>query len=511
MHQSTLMTAVLQPADVAAPILEPSSDRIFTQPVVRLLLCFVIFVMLVAWAVIFRWSGDFDAVGHYLNVRDSADHPAEALYAWSRPMFVLLTVLPAKFGIIPVRMWMALLSCITAWLTMRLADRLKLPNATLAGPLLILQPLVFAIASDTMTEIPMALGVVIAIHLWWSRRWAWSALLISFLPMVRPEGFFIAPMWGIMLLADARGGSIARRMMRCCLLAVGICCWSLACRCITGDWLFFYGYWSWPVEGYLYYPHGTIFHHVFLWPYYCGGILTVLFLAGIKPSWNRWMALPWALWLLVFVVHSILFAEGWFASAGLMRIMASTSPVTALICLYGWNQIAQIQWMQRMPQFRRRLLGGAALAGALIWAIGSYLLYPPNWHTSTLCETAHYVRDNRLLDGAPRFFAADEIVRAEIDLGNGAPGVVKNIWSKPDELQMLSRLPIGSVGEWDNQRGIDFFQIDIPELLSRGYVVIHEVQRPILRWRRGNLGWMPERETQRYVILRKVADGAAAG
>ena len=215
------------------------------------------------------------------------------------------------------------------------------------------------------------------------------------------------------------------------------------------------------------------------------------------------MSLPWALWLLVFVVHSILFAKGWFASAGLMRIMASTSPVTALICLYGWNRIAQTQWIQRMPRLRHRAVAGAALLTALIWAIGNYLLYPPNWHTFPLCQAAHDIQDNHLLDGAPRFFAADEIVRGEIGLPNHAPGVLKNIWNKQDELQLLSGLPIGSVGEWDNQRGIDFFQIDIPEVLARGYVVVYQIDRPSFRWRPGAWGWVLRRETEKYVIVRK--------
>jgi hypothetical protein len=80
---------------------------------------------------------------------------------------------------------------------------------------------------------------------------------------------------------------------------------------------------------------------------------------------------------------------------------------------------------------------------------------------------------------------------------------VKNIWSKDDELSLLSNLPIGSVGEWDNQRGIDFFQIDIPDVLARGYVVIYQIDRPNFRWRPGKWGWVLHRETERYAIVRK--------
>lgn len=467
------------------------------------MVCAAIFAVLVIWLLIFRWTDDFDATGHYLNLLESAHHPDAALYAWCRPLFVLVMVGPAQLGVTAVRIWMALLTCITAWLTMRLADRLKLPNATLAGPLLILQPLVFAVASDTMTELPMALTLVIAIHLWWDRRWAWSALLIAFSPMVRPEGFFVAPMWGIMLLANRRGGSIARRCATCLILASGLVCWALASRWLGGKWLLVYRYWSWPAEGYVYYPHGTILHHVFLWPYYCGLILTVLFVAGLKPSWNRAMALPWAVWLLVFALHSILFAGGWFASAGLMRIMACTSPVTALICLYGWNQIAQTKWMQSMSCTRRRAIAGTAIGLALIWAMGSYVLVPQNQRTFSICQAARYLREHHLPGERANFFCSDETIRAQIGLDNRAPGVLNQMWDQQKELQLLASLPAGSIGEWDNQRGVDFYHIDIPDLVQRGYEILDEVQNPIVRWRWRRWGWMFAPETQRYVIVRK--------
>src|SRR5262245_18555649 len=107
--------------------------------------------------------------------------------------------------------------------------------------------------------------------------------------MARPEGFFLAAMWGNMLLSHQQIPSIARRLVSCALLACGMIAWMLAGQCLAHNWRLFYDYWSWPAGGYPYFPRGTLLHHVILWPYYCGLVLIVLFIAGIKPARNRAM------------------------------------------------------------------------------------------------------------------------------------------------------------------------------------------------------------------------------
>ena len=118
---------------------------------------------------------------HYWNLRVSWLDPQYALTSWARTGFVLLMIWSAQFGVFAVRIFAAFISVFTMWQTIKLAEDLRLKNAHLAGLLFILQPLVFALSNDVMTEVPMALGVVIALRLWFAKRWIFSCLLVSFL------------------------------------------------------------------------------------------------------------------------------------------------------------------------------------------------------------------------------------------------------------------------------------------------------------------------------------------
>ncbi len=324
-------------------------------------ICAILFAVLVIWALIFPYTGDGDSAPHFLNARDSAATPISAMHAWARPGIKLVMAPFSVHGIFATRVLIAVLAALTAWQTMRLAEELGLRNSLLAGPLIVWQPMAFALAADTMTEMPMALGIVTAIRLWRNGWWRTSALLVGYLPSVRPEGFFLGVLWGAMILfapapvrrrrnLDAQHGAseawnILLRISALACLTVGLIAWAAACWALTFNHDMFYvlHIWNWPPGSYAAYGKGSLLHHVIRWPIYCGVLLCVVFALGIKPSWRREMMLPWAVWGIVFGVHSILYWGGWFASCGIMRIFTCTAPVTALICLYGWN--AAERWL----------------------------------------------------------------------------------------------------------------------------------------------------------------------
>lgn len=471
----------------------------------RLLLCALIFSVLVVWLLLWPYTGDGDSVLHYLNLRDAAADPTNALSPWARPVFVLLMVVPAMGGVVAVRCFAAALSTILVWQTMRLADDLKLPNSTLAGLLVLWQPLAFYLASDTMTEMPTALGIVLAIRLWWARRVIASCVLVSFLPMVRPEGFFLAPMWAVMVLGSQWLGPLWRRLRLCLPLGTGMLCWVLACLIFTGDPIWFVTVWSWPFGGFPGYFSGPLFHHVLLWPYYCGPVLIVLFVAGVWPSLRRQMALPWAVWGMVFGVHSILFWRGWFSALGVMRIQCTTAAVTALICLYGWNSIGR--WLSRRGAGAtlKRAVAAAAMLLATAAPIFYYLTDAERHRSHLVRDVARHVRANRLLAGAPRIFTGEHIVLAELNLTSLSPRVMENAWDRRKQLNKLAALPVGSVGVWDNQRAEDWYDVAIEDILQLGYEALYETGKRVRAWHCGDIPLWPRTVQLRYVVLRKTA------
>ncbi|MGA2584941.1 MAG: hypothetical protein ABSG31_16840 [Tepidisphaeraceae bacterium] len=141
----------------------------------RLLLCAAMLALLILYAILYPQTGKRDAIIHFLSARDGLYQPWIIMGSWYRIGAMLPYLIPAQFGVLPARCVAAIISIPCAWQTMRMADDLELPNAIWAGPMLIFQPLVFGLAADTMTEIPMALCLVISIRLWWRKRWLASA------------------------------------------------------------------------------------------------------------------------------------------------------------------------------------------------------------------------------------------------------------------------------------------------------------------------------------------------
>jgi hypothetical protein len=488
--------------DLSPALVGEAADRALQ----RWAVCGLGFVILLLWAQLYPYSGDGDSALHFLNARDAAATPVSALHAWARPVCKLIMAPFALYGILPTRAAMALVSALVCWQTIRLAEELSLPNALLAGPMVFWQGMAFALGSDTMTEMPMALGAVTAIRLWRNGWWRTSALLVGFLPAVRPEGFFLGVLWGLLALFSRRdeGKAILLRLTTLAAMTVGLITWVLACWALTWnhDALYVLTIWNWPPGSYAAYGRGSLLHHVIYWPQYCGVPMTALFLIGLPAAFRRMrgdMFLPWAVWLTVFVVHSILYWGGWFASCGLMRIMASTSPVTALICLHGWNRV--IDLLRERGSWRRwlapRTAGWAMAILCTAWAFAQYALNPSHYECFPIARCAQYIRDNHLLAADTAFFAGNAMDTAALDFPPHCSRVMETPCDPEQIRQNLAALPIGAVGIWDNRQAPVWHGHEIADLVGHGFTLLYDTTTAA-----PDLG---RTIPLRYVVLRKDA------
>jgi Gpi18-like mannosyltransferase len=80
------------------------------------------------------------------------------------------------------------LGLITGWFVWKLAGRLKLENAWFAVVVAVFTPIYFALMSSGMTEIVFSLMLVLSVYLFFSEKYAASAIFISFLFLARTEG-----------------------------------------------------------------------------------------------------------------------------------------------------------------------------------------------------------------------------------------------------------------------------------------------------------------------------------
>ncbi|HET6251065.1 MAG TPA: hypothetical protein VFE47_25485, partial [Tepidisphaeraceae bacterium] len=541
------------------------------------------------WLWIWPYTGEGDSVLHYLCARTVPADPTVMLSSWARPLHKLLILVPALGGIVPARICQALLTLAMSWQTVLLAGQLRLRNAILAAPLVFAQPYVFALASDTMTEIPMALALVIALRLWISGRLGWSCLVASLLPLLRPEGFFLIALWGLMLLLprlpDVAGGNsllhaghfkmpetgarrhpevlrrilplresgqdpseylrmtrpsvrengqrhaagelggrhpawpgwrsiFRRRMMPAALLFAGLLAWMLACWIVAHDALYFIRIWSWPMDSYSSYHPGPIYHYIVLWPVYCGVVLIVPFVAGIWPTLSApKMRLIWIIWLLVFVLHSLLYWLHKFASVGLLRILACTAPMTALICLEGFNAIGGWLANRGIGPVSRRRYAIATVLLAMLWAMFFYLPFGEHYHCFGYRRLVREIDARHFLDAyrrqqassdphAPRLIAGDKMFLATLGLNADPPHYLAYAMDGPSQAARMSAAPIGSVGTWDSEQATAWNALSIDQLPALGYTIVYEFDQTVWDWR-GCLDRGSIFSRQRYVLVRK--------
>jgi hypothetical protein len=113
------------------------------------------------------------------------------------------------------------------------------------------------------------------------------------------------------------------------------------------------------------YGTGPVFTYLLRLPEIAGPLLCVVFLFGLLLLVSRrQLGTVTSGCLAIFIVHSLFRTVGLFGAAGYTRYFVCVAPLTALITLVGWNEIAS--WLTRAP---RRLARAGAAAVLLLSAI----------------------------------------------------------------------------------------------------------------------------------------------
>ncbi len=137
----------------------------------------------------------FDDVAHYLYARWAWNNPLFLLDDWGRPGFTALYFLPAAIGWSACRVLSAVLAAAAAWLAFRVAARMRVRYAWAVVPLAYAQPLFFRLSQTTLTEVPLAFYLILAVYLAQRGRWFWSAVFVSLATVTRHEAVIFLPIW----------------------------------------------------------------------------------------------------------------------------------------------------------------------------------------------------------------------------------------------------------------------------------------------------------------------------
>ncbi|HSY60686.1 MAG TPA: hypothetical protein VK796_02370, partial [Cytophaga sp.] len=169
------------------------------------LVCCTLFV-LIQWALLPEsyTSDTADGIWHYLLARYSYWNPAFELDLWAKPVFTILAAPFAQFGLKGIHLMQIICSFLTSIVLFKISDFFNIKHLWLIPVLLFFTPIYFPELFSGLTEIVFAFFLVWGIYLVVINEWFFAAVLFSFLPFVRQEGYFIFPLMGLLLLIQKK-------------------------------------------------------------------------------------------------------------------------------------------------------------------------------------------------------------------------------------------------------------------------------------------------------------------
>lgn len=453
-----------------------------------------------ALILLYRDSYQQDGGHHFLYARWAWTHPELFVGVWQRPLFSLAHAGPALLGYDAARFWSALLSTAGAAMAWMTARRLGIAGSWRAIPFYLLQPALFLMWSDTMTEPLFATTLSAALLAHTSGHLLTGAVLASLCIGARPEGAFVALVWGVMMLVHPGAGkSLISRGIRSLSLAIGLLLWVLAAWMISGDPLYIRNNWppDWQAGGAAY-GKGPIWEYIARFPEIVGPLLMIPVAAGLalmvrRPT-LRFIA---ALFLFTFAVHSLMRAFGWFGSAGYARYFSGFAPCLAIAGCVGWN----------------------ALAGR----------WPQVFHTRTwtACVVLSFVINFWYVDGAAwnRDARAIAALKKHFDRTHAALPIERFVWSQaymciawdrdpwespglsganPNTAATLRALPPGTLVVWDERTGGRVHRLAPADFIAAGFQLVHQETHTLHGWLPAiDLhGWGEIRENTFYLLYK---------
>ena len=139
------------------------------------------------------YYGGTDNINHYFLSRYSWTYPNLFLNPWGRPLYTILSSPFAQFGFQGIKVFNVILGTLSAWLLMKTARELKVKPSWLAIIILCFTPLYMIMLFTAMTEIVFSFVFICSLYLFFSKRFIAAAIVISFLPFARSEGYFMIP------------------------------------------------------------------------------------------------------------------------------------------------------------------------------------------------------------------------------------------------------------------------------------------------------------------------------
>ncbi len=301
------------------------------------------------------WPLD-DELSHYQISAEVWNDPAQLLHLWSRPGRNVFHAPVAGFGLEVTRIWTLVWAMVAIWLAASEARRMRVAGLVFLPLLVGFQCWFPELAGTVLTQTPFMLAWIAGVWLAARGRLRGAAVCFGLLGLIRHEGVAISAMWGLWVAA-APGGLLRELAARnwakvgpAFLRAGELGLWTLLPHMVlnvatffeNGTWPFLIYFDEKPTEMY---GSGPIWHFVPLIVAGAGLPVILLAMAGVRRIKEKaWVGVLYWTYPAYFLLHSVIFWRGMFASGGYYHFLMPMAPWLGIMALAGLGGIHQRGW-----------------------------------------------------------------------------------------------------------------------------------------------------------------------
>lgn len=439
--------------------------------VLAFILFFFCLVLLALVFIIPDGYGGADSFQHYLISRYSWKHPHLLLDHWGKPVFTLLSSPFSQLGYKGLFVFNMLATLLSAVLVYCISKLLHPTAAPLSVVFFMAMPMVMLVALSGLTEPLFGLVLVASVWLFSRKQYLFSVLLLSFLPLVRSEGFVVFPVFALALV-------LAKQWKYIPLFVSGALLYSVAGYFVFDDFLWLIHRSPYKMQTGLY-GSGPWYHFIMNYEIIFGLPVALLLLIGLWlciPKNIKWLNNDNNIIRLViagsfaayFLAHSYVWWKGTGSSLGLERVIAGVCPLAAIIAFDGFGFIAAAT---------RKFFSQAWILFLLFIAIGKtsydtvWINKQPDQELVTMRKTAKWIMSQPELM-SQRFFYYNPHIAFLLDKDIFDTNVCHQLWGLVDENYPLLWLKDGEYLVWDAHFGSNEGGTTLDKLLHKPDVKI---------------------------------------
>jgi len=374
-----------------------------------------------------------DEIGHFLISRDAWLYPELIADTWGRTLHTLIYMVPVYLGgLTGARIVSLLMGIAAVVVTADIAKQLKLDYWHFIPALLFFQPWFAELAFLAITQVPFMLIMVLAVWMELKNKQYIAAVLVGLLPAVRHEGILLLGLWMVYQIYHKNG--------RAALLLLGpLLVLNITVFGFTGNWPFAIFLNITPNQ---IYGSGSWYHFLIRIPHpeAVGIPLSLLFIAGLKKTITSQKMLLIGLWYFsYFLLHSVLFYFGLFASGGYKFFLLPLAPAFAVLGIQGLKEITNLIQHEFSPSIQKGVIG-CTLIIIISWTFVFARPHIPDREYKAMNKAAKWINDhqteNKLVLSTHVYFYY--LLPLEIH--------PRHLWEKHPP---LSSVPGGTIVIWD--------------------------------------------------------------